>query len=146
MPKRIARWVLVVLVAFAAAGCGDESTQTSQQAQAQTSAHQAAEVIRQFDWFMEKETPAGRTTLSRSQNGRVVNASFVHWNNREYTLNSTLQLDESGFVVEQSITGTSPFGAPIDESFNWQGGVAAWKTLGEGGSVASAEPAVYLPN
>ena len=105
-----------------------------------------AEVTREFDWYLEKVTPAGQTTLTRSADDKVINESFVHWNNREYTLNSTLQLDENGLVIEQTISGTSPFGAPIDESFNWQGGVASWKTVGESGSMASGGSAFYLPN
>jgi imidazolonepropionase-like amidohydrolase len=142
MPMKFKHWALFAVAAIVAAGCSKESDQPSQTA----TEPQLSEVTRQFDWYMEKVTPAGRTTLTRSADDRVANESFVHWNNREYTLNSTLQLDENGLVIEQTISGISPFGAPIDESFNWQGGVAAWRTVGEGGRVTSSEPAFYLPN
>jgi imidazolonepropionase-like amidohydrolase len=136
------QWALSAIVFLAAAGCRSELEETPQQ-KAESA---PAKVTRQFDWYLEKKTPAGRTTLTRSADDTVVNESFVHWNNREYTLNSSLQLDENGLVVEQSISGISPFGAPIEESFHWQGGVAVWKTLGEGGSITSSEAAFYVPN
>lgn len=97
-------------------------------------------------WFLEKTTPGGTTKLTRSADDRVTNESFIHWNNREYTLNSELQLDENGMVVSQRISGTGPFGAPIDESFTFQDGIANWKTLGESGSRTTDQPAFYAPN
>jgi imidazolonepropionase-like amidohydrolase len=142
MPNRSRNFVLLATVAMMVAGCSNESEQGQQPA----AELKPAEVTRQFDWYMEKVTPAGRTTLTRSADDRVANESFIHWNNREYTLNSTLQLDENGLVTEQTITGISPFGAPIDERFTWQGGEATWKTVGEGGKVSSSKPAFYLPN
>ncbi|MFC1740271.1 amidohydrolase family protein [Pseudomonadota bacterium] len=148
MPNRVIPLALLAAVTIMTAGCSNESEQSPKVATESqpVTESQPAELTRRFDWYMEKVTPAGRTTLTRSADDRVANESFVHWNNREYTLNSTLQLDENGMVVEQTITGISPFGAPIDESFSWQGGVASWKTVGEGGSVTSSDPAFYLPN
>lgn len=101
---------------------------------------------RTYDWYMEGETPAGETTLVTTGDGRVTNRSFVHWNNREYTLEGELQLDENGFPASQRITGTSPFGAPIDERFQIEGGVASWSTLGENGAVEVEDAAFYVPN
>jgi len=146
-------WALLAGVVVLTAGCSHETEQSPQvvaESQPVTDSSAAtrndsADITRQFDWYMEKTTPAGQTTLTRSADDRVANESFIHWNNREYTLNSTLQLDESGMVIEQTITGVSPFGAPIDESFKWQGGEASWKTVGEGGKITSSEAAFYLP-
>lgn len=146
-------WALLAGVVVLTAGCSHETEQPPQvvaESQPVTDSSAAtrndsADITRQFDWYMEKTTPAGQTTLTRSADDRVANESFIHWNNREYTLNSTLQLDESGMVIEQTITGVSPFGAPIDESFKWQGGEASWKTVGEGGKITSSEAAFYLP-
>jgi hypothetical protein len=97
-----------------------------------------------FDWHA-RGTPAGQTSLTRAGDGRVVNESFVHWNNREYRLRSELQLDADGMVVAQVITGTSPFGAPINESFSYLGGEAAWRTRGESGRAQREQPAFYVP-
>lgn len=99
-----------------------------------------------FDWYMEGTTPAGKTTLTRTGDGRVVNESFVHWNNREYSLESELQLDENGFITSHRLRGTSAFGAPIDETFTFSDGVAEWRTPGEGGTVATDEAAFYVSN
>ncbi len=150
MPIRTSYLALFAALAVMTVGCSNENAPAPQPA-AETKtepqpAPREAEIARRFDWYMEKVTPAGRTTLTRSADDRVTNESFVHWNNREYTLNSTLQLDENGLIVEQTITGISPFGAPIDESFSWQGGVASWRTVGEGGKITSSEAAFYLPN
>ena len=100
----------------------------------------------QYDWYLQGKTPAGSTTLVRTGDGRVTNESFVHWNNREYTVNSELQLDNDGMVSAQRITGISPFKAPIDESFNYVDGVASWSTVGDSGSAKTEETAFYIAN
>lgn len=99
-----------------------------------------------YDWYLQGKTPAGSSTLVRSGDGRVTNESFVHWNNREYTINSELQLDSEGMVVAQRITGISPFKAPIDETFSYVDGVATWSTVGDSGSAEITEPAFYINN
>ncbi len=99
-----------------------------------------------YDWYMEARTPAGQTTIVQTGDGRVTDRSFVHWNNREYTLNSELQLDDEGFVTSQRISGTGPFGAAIDETFRYANGVATWQTAGASGSAQTDEMAFYLPN
>jgi len=97
-----------------------------------------------YDWHA-RGTPAGETTLTRAGDGRVATEAYVHWNNREYRLQSELQLDADGMVIAQTITGTSPFGAPIDERFSFSDGEAAWRTRGESGSARRASPAFYVP-
>jgi hypothetical protein len=100
----------------------------------------------QYDWYMQGATPAGKTTIVKSGDGRVTNESFVHWNNREWSVDSEVQLDTNGYVVSQRITGISPFKAPIDETFTYTDGVASWSTPGESGSVQSDTPKFYLAN
>ena len=99
-----------------------------------------------YDWFMQGTTPAGNTTLTRTGDGRITNETFVHWNNREYTVHSELQLDGNGMVSSQRITGISPFKAPIDESFSYVDGVATWSTVGDSGSATTDETAFYINN
>lgn len=99
-----------------------------------------------YDWYLQSKTPAGSTTLVRTGDGRVTNDTFVHWNNREYTLNSELQLDSDGMVSARRITGISPFKAPIDESFSYVDGVATWSTVGDRGSAETSEKAFYISN
>ena len=100
----------------------------------------------EYDWYMQYETPAGQTTLVRTGDGRVTNESFVHWNNREWDVNSEVQLDEQGRVVSQRVTGISPFKAPIDETFSYVDGVASWSTPGESGSVQTEDLPFYVAN
>ena len=97
-----------------------------------------------YDWHA-RGTDAGQTTITRAGDGRVVTEAYIHWNNRRYSLNSELQLDADGMVVAQTITGTSPFGAPIDESFSFSDGKAEWSTRGERGSAQREMAAFYLP-
>jgi hypothetical protein len=98
----------------------------------------------EFVW-LSQGTPAGESTVVRTGDGKETVESFVHWNNREYRVNSELQLDAAGMPIAQRITGTSPFGAGIDESFSYENGVASWSTAGESGSVTTDDPGFYLP-
>jgi imidazolonepropionase-like amidohydrolase len=106
----------------------------------------AAETVTSvYDWHA-RGTPAGETTIVRAGDGRVSTELFVHWNNREYRLKSELQLDADGMVTAQIIQGTSPFGAPVRESFSFLKGEAAWRTRGESGRAQREQPAFYVPN
>ncbi len=99
-----------------------------------------------YDWYMQGTTPAGQTTITKNGDGKITNESFVHWNNREYTVNSELQLDENGLIVSQKISGISPFKSVIDEHFTYENGVASWGTPGESGSATTDEPKFYIAN
>lgn len=118
-------------------------------AEGETKAPSGAEsdlVTSVYDWHA-RGTRAGETTITRKGDGRVATEAFVHWNNRKYTLNSELQLDDDGMVIAQTITGTSPFGAPIDERFSYREteGEAEWRTRGESGTAKRSDPAFYVP-
>ena len=102
--------------------------------------------IAKYDWYMQGTTPAGQTTITKNGDGKITNESFVHWNNREWTVNSELQLDESGRISSQKITGISPFQSVIDEYYTYKDGVASWGTPGESGSATTDRPAFYLAN
>jgi hypothetical protein len=99
-----------------------------------------------YSWYMSGVVPAGHSVVVHSRDGRIGNESFIHWNNREYTLNSELRIDPAGRVIDQRITGISPFGAPIDERFSLENGTARWSTVGNQGSVPSDGSAIYLPS
>jgi imidazolonepropionase-like amidohydrolase len=99
-----------------------------------------------FDWYLQGETPAGSSVLVQDGDGGISNETFVHWNNREYTVNSEVQLSQDGMILEQRITGISPFKSPIDESFSYADGVASWSTVGDSGSARIDMPAFYVDN
>ena len=139
--RRLAqRAFLLFAVAALASACSQDSHEGG---------HDGADSVgttAQYDWYLQGKTPAGRTTLVRTGDGRVTNESFVHWNNREYTIKSELQLDSDGMVSAQRITGISPFKAPIDESFSYVDGVATWSTVGDRGSAETEVTAFYIAN
>ncbi len=97
----------------------------------------------EFEWVAQGKE-AGRSTVVRTGDGRIAVNSFVHWNNREYSVESELQLSPDGMPVAQRITGISAFQAPIDEAFRYEDGVASWSTAGERGSVRTNNPGFYV--
>ena len=97
----------------------------------------------EFEW-MSEGNEAGHSRMVRTGDGKVTVESFLHWNNREYSVNSELQLNADGIPVAQKITGTSAFGATIDETFTYTDGVASWSTAGESGSVTTDDPGFYV--
>ena len=103
----------------------------------------AVGVTSEFDWLAEGKD-AGESTIVRTGDGRVTVKSFLHWNNREYSVDSEVQLNADGIPVSQRITGISAFQAPIDESFNYEDGVASWSTAGESGSARTDDPGFYV--
>ena len=131
-------WLLIPVFLFAA--CGNEA------ADGGAAAQQTVGKTMTYDWYMDGTTPAGRTSIERTGDGRVTNEAFVHWNNREWTVDSKLQLDESGMIISQQITGISPFQAPIDEQFTFVDGIASWRSTGDSGSTETDDPGFYLPN
>ena len=124
--------LLVVLGA-----CGQEASDTPVETESTVG------VTSDFEW-LSQGTEAGHSTIVRTGDGKVIVESFVHWNNREYSVNSEMQLNADGLPVAQSITGISAFGAKIDESFSYTDGVASWSTAGESGSVTTDDPGFYL--
>jgi imidazolonepropionase-like amidohydrolase len=136
------RTTLVSLSAILVIACGQEPN--GEPASADTQA--AIGSVAKFDWYMQGTTPAGQTTITKNGDGKITNESFVHWNNREWTVNSELQLDENGRIESQKITGISPFKSVIDEYYTYENGVASWATPGESGSATTDDPAFYLPN
>jgi imidazolonepropionase-like amidohydrolase len=118
-------------------GCGQESADTH------AGTESPVGVTSEFEW-VSQGTEAGESTVVRTGDGKVIVESFVHWNNREYTVNSELQLNADGIPVAQRITGISPFGAEINETFSYADGVATWSTAGESGSVTTDDPGFYL--
>jgi hypothetical protein len=144
MPPSRPRSLLALLCsAFFLQACGPDAAPPAAAPEAAGSAVPEG-VTSVYDWHA-RGTPAGETTLTRAGDGRVATEAYVHWNNREYRLSSELQLDADGMVIAQTITGTSPFGAPIDERFSFSDGEAAWRTRGESGSARRASPAFYVP-
>ena len=131
---------IIISMLAITAGCSQDQLETS--APPETAVGSTAK----YNWYMQGTTPAGNSTIVTTGDGRITNETFVHWNNREYTINSEVQLDNEGMVASQRITGISPFKAPIDESFSFEDGLAIWSTVGDSGSARIEEPAFYIDN
>ena len=134
--------VLLLLLTLLLQACGPEAP--SPAAAPEAAPPPPEDFVSVYDWHA-RGTSAGQTTLTRAGDGRVTNESFVHWNNREYRLDSRLQLDADGMVTAQTITGVSPFGATLEESFRLEDGQASWRTTGESGNVSAEGQAFYVP-
>jgi len=141
--RTLNRFAILFLSSLLSVACSQEDV-----GEPATTAEGAAAVgsTAKYDWYMQGTTPAGQTTITKNGDGKITNESFVHWNNREWTVNSELQLDENGRIASQKITGISAFQSVIDEYYNYEDGVASWGTPGESGSATTDEPAFYLAN
>jgi hypothetical protein len=145
MPRKhraLYRFAVLLLSSLIAVACSQEQAGEP----ATTTDAAAVGSTAKYDWYMQGTTPAGQTTITKNGDGKITNESFVHWNNREWTVNSELQLDEDGRIASQKITGISPFQSVIDEYYTYEDGVASWGTPGESGSATTDEPAFYLAN
>ncbi len=131
------RTLALIFAVTAIAACSGE------QAPEQAPAVPGVGVTSEFEWVAQGKE-AGETTVVRTGDGRVTVKSFVHWNNREYSVDSELQLSAEGVPVAQRIAGISAFQAPIDESFSYEDGVASWSTVGESGSIQTDDPGYYV--
>jgi hypothetical protein len=140
------RIVLLILSSLFIAACSQKQADEPVASVETAASTEAVGSIAKYDWYMQGTTPAGQTTITKNGDGKITNESFVHWNNREWTVNSELQLDANGRIESQKITGISPFKSVIDEYYTYEDGVASWGTPGESGSATTDEPAFYLAN
>ena len=131
---------LTLFVVMQLGACSKEAPEPATGIQMRTAVGTTSEFV-----WLSQGTPAGESTVVRTGDGKETVESFMHWNNREYRVNSELQLNANGIPIAQRITGISPFGATIDESFAYEDGVASWSTAGESGSVTTDDPGFYLP-
>jgi imidazolonepropionase-like amidohydrolase len=84
------------------------------------------------------------TLDSTRQGNRVQVAYAVDNNGRGPKINEVLYLDQHGLPLRWEITGSSLFGAAVDESYRWQDGTATWQSQADSGSVSAPEPAMYI--
>ena len=90
---------LLILLCGILAACGPSSEPASEAASGPGSAAEAAStatapaeaadpsgsaglITRKYDWYLERVTPAGNTTITRSPDDRITSEAFMHWNNR----------------------------------------------------------------
>lgn len=70
----------------------------------------------------------------------------VDENGRGSKTRESVELGADGLPHAWSVKGNAWYGAPVDESFEWRGGTASWKSLNDRGSVPADVPHLYVAN
>lgn len=120
-----------ILVLAIAAACG-------------APAHAATQTIR-YDIHAENGTRAGEQIVEQDDDGATRVKFIFKDNGRGPEMSERFKLGPDGNLVEFAVTGSSTFGAPIDERFELKDGKASWQSTTEKGSQAAAPGAMYVP-
>lgn len=88
---------------------------------------------------------AGKQVVIQESDNQFKGTLDVGWNNRVFKIDETVTTNEKGLPINFTATGVSPFGAPIDEKFTWQDGIATWESNKEDGQIKALEDYFYLP-
>lgn len=90
-------------------------------------------------------TPSGAQTTTMTADGRV-QVRFAYLDNgRGPDLVEDISVAPDGTFLAYRVTGTSTYGARIDEQFDVEGGVASWRSSSDQGQLPIAGPAMYVP-
>ena len=83
--------------------------------------------------------------LDATRSGEAISIDYDYKNNgRGPTVSEAIVLDERGYPVAVSITGSTTFGSVIDESFSRDGNTARWRDSGGDGSSEIEGAAFYV--
>ncbi|MGZ8336376.1 MAG: amidohydrolase family protein, partial [Allosphingosinicella sp.] len=80
------------------------------------------------------------------QGDRVSVDYLVDNNGRGPRHTEQLVLGAGGIPIAWTVTGRSLMGGPVAESYNWENGRATWRSQADEGSVAAAQPRLYVVN
>ncbi|WMW79491.1 amidohydrolase family protein [Undibacterium cyanobacteriorum] len=95
--------------------------------------------------FLENGKQAGEQVVQRQDDG-LTKVSFIFKDNgRGPELKEEFRVGADGLVSEFKVTGTSTFGAPINENFRRIGNQAEWHSTSEKGSKQVEGSALYIP-
>jgi hypothetical protein len=83
---------------------------------------------------------------AKSHADRVDVDFHVDNNGRGSKTQETIVLGSDGLPRAWSVKGHAWVGAPVDESFEWHGETASWKTLNDQDSVPATTPHLYVAN
>ena len=104
----------------------------------------AAETLR-YVALVDGGKQAGQQTVTTGEDG-VVRTEFIFKDNgRGPELKEEFTLNDDGTFRRYRVTGTSTFGAPVDEQFELVDGVARWKSTSDQGEQRVAQGAQYSP-
>ena len=86
----------------------------------------------------------GHLIVDEHENQVAIDFDFKQ-NGRGPTMAEEITLDEHGFPIDWTITGTKTFGSPVNEYFHVEDGLARWRdTTGTGESAISEERRFYI--
>ncbi len=104
----------------------------------------AAETI-EYLALVDGGKQAGRQTVVHGDDG-VTRVDFIFKDNgRGPELKEEYVLAPDGTFATYSVKGTSTFGAPVDESFRVENGMAMWKSTSDAGEQPLTAGAAYSP-
>ncbi|HET6603571.1 MAG TPA: amidohydrolase family protein [Xanthomonadaceae bacterium] len=104
----------------------------------------AAETLR-YVVLVDGGKQAGEQVVEHRDDGSTRVRYIFKDNGRGPELEEEYRLRPDGTYAEYRVTGTTTFGAPVDESFRRQGNRAQWKSTSEEGSTDLAGTALYVP-
>ncbi|GAB3750777.1 hypothetical protein GCM10028795_17730 [Lysobacter olei] len=104
----------------------------------------AAETTR-YVVLVDGDKQAGRQVVTTGDDG-VTHVDFIFKDNgRGPELKETFTLAPDHTLATYKVTGSSTFGAPVEESFTRQGGQASWKSTSDQGEQSVSGTAMYAP-
>ncbi len=88
---------------------------------------------------------AGKQVITRKSDTEYSGQLDLGWNNRVVKIEESVRVNEDGMPVRFEASGLSAFGAPIEERFEWENGVASWESNRDDGSVTGEADRFYVP-
>lgn len=105
----------------------------------------AADALR-YVVLVDGGTQAGHLAVAPVDAEGVVRSEFIFKDNgRGPELTEEYVLAADGSFSRYQVTGTSTFGAPVDETFRIEDGKAVWKSLSDAGEQPARAGAMYSP-
>ncbi|MGX5173521.1 amidohydrolase family protein [Aliikangiella sp. IMCC44653] len=74
----------------------------------------------------------------------LTSSTELSWNNRRLNTQENYVFNQKGFPVEVKISGISAFGAPVEEYFKIEDGVATWNSRADEGTADISEKQFYI--
>ena len=97
-----------------------------------------ADETQRYEWLTAGEVSGSHVRLIRDDGARVTDFEFND-RGRGPKIHEVLETDESGRLLSLQVSGHSYMGAPVDETFRVEDGVAHWQsTLEQGAAPAGA--------
>ncbi|MDH3842065.1 MAG: hypothetical protein OES35_14230, partial [Chromatiales bacterium] len=88
---------------------------------------------------------AGKQVITRKSDTEYSGQLDLGWNNRVVKIEENVRVNEDGIPVRFEASGLSAFGAPIEERFEWENGVASWESNRDDGSIRGEGDRFYVP-